>query len=99
MTRAWIALFHGEVALAFSYHPLFWMVPLIALLVAGRWHVNKRLFHVLIGLSLALMLGVWIARLLTPSDMAMLHLGPAHEDVVSIGLPQWFILLRSFFAT
>jgi len=29
MTRAWIALFKGELTQAFYYHPLFWTAPLL----------------------------------------------------------------------
>lgn len=44
LTRAYEALFHGHLASAFFYHPLFWFVPIIfGLLVLNLWKKNERL--------------------------------------------------------
>lgn len=31
MTRAWLACFRLEIGAAFSYHPMFWSIPVLAL--------------------------------------------------------------------
>lgn len=31
MTRAWLACFRLEIGVAFSYHPMFWSIPVLAL--------------------------------------------------------------------
>ncbi len=36
LTRAYLALFQGDVLLAFKYHPIFWMIPVIAILFMFR---------------------------------------------------------------
>ncbi|MGN1042971.1 MAG: DUF2752 domain-containing protein [Christensenellales bacterium] len=42
MTRAYLALFHGDIALAFSMHPLFWVVPFALILGAYSVVVYKK---------------------------------------------------------
>lgn len=39
MTRAYMALFHGDLNKAFFYHPLFWLVPFLVLapLYSKKW--------------------------------------------------------------
>lgn len=36
LTRAFLSLFMGDIKGAFFYHPLFWMVPIIALIFCFR---------------------------------------------------------------
>jgi hypothetical protein len=33
MTRAYLALFRGEIGTAFFYHPLFWLIPIAAVVL------------------------------------------------------------------
>ncbi|MBQ8351294.1 MAG: DUF2752 domain-containing protein [Clostridia bacterium] len=40
VTRAWLALLHGNVRLAFSYHPLFWLLPFLPLALLWRRHIQ-----------------------------------------------------------
>lgn len=35
MTRAWLALLRGDFSAAFRWHPLFWLAPVLALLISG----------------------------------------------------------------
>ena len=39
MTRAFLSVLHLDVKSAFHFHPLFWLVPLIFLVVLGRKRV------------------------------------------------------------
>lgn len=60
MTRAYISLMQGDIREAMLYHPLFWLPPLICLLA---WF--RRLSERIIFISLFLLLGVWVTRLIT----------------------------------
>ena len=53
MTRAYMALLHGDFAAAFAFHPMFWAVPILYLYILydGKLFFNKRLN---LGLLLAL---------------------------------------------
>lgn len=68
LTRAFWHLAHGDVAGAFFYHPLFWLVPLIfvAVLFQKKVPLLKRLLHnqtIIIGI-LVLFLGTYLIRML-----------------------------------
>lgn len=41
MTRAVIALIHGDIAAAFYYHPMVWSLPVIFIYIAANGHVFK----------------------------------------------------------
>ncbi|HHU24476.1 MAG: DUF2752 domain-containing protein [Bacilli bacterium] len=46
ITRAWIAFFSGKIALSFTYHPLFWLIPVIVILFLLRKVPQlKRLYY------------------------------------------------------
>lgn len=68
MTRAWLALLRLDFSSAFAYHPLFWLpVPgLIVLLLRRR--IPKSLFRLTLAVIVALFLGVYVIRLLSPED-------------------------------
>jgi hypothetical protein len=63
MTRAWISLFNGKILTALYFHPVFWIVPVIAFVVIFRTRLhflywsNRFWFTVL-----ALLLGVYFMR-------------------------------------
>lgn len=56
MTRAYLSLLHLDFAAAFSFHPMFWSVPILYLYILydGRLFKNKRLNT---GVLLAIGLG------------------------------------------
>ena len=37
MSRAWMAFLHLDIAKAFAYHPLFWLVPIACLLYTSKY--------------------------------------------------------------
>jgi hypothetical protein len=88
LSRATLALVHGEVAAAFRFHPaVFWVTPVYLFLVGGllfgfvrgtppvpsghantprsdfaRWLLFGRLTSALAAITIALLVGVWVAR-------------------------------------
>lgn len=67
-TRAWFALFSGQLTEAFQWHPLFWLTPLLLVLVLlHKEHLckNRRLNALFWFGCFALYLGVYIWRLCT----------------------------------
>ena len=62
MSRAFAALFRLDFAEAFWYHPLFFVVPLIPLLVLRV--IPRRTGGVVTNVLIALFLGVWIVRMI-----------------------------------
>lgn len=68
MTRAWLALLHLDVAAAWGYHPLFWLPVPVVLVFLLRCRLPKRLTHALLIAAGALMLIVYVIRMLQPSD-------------------------------
>ena len=71
MTRAYLSLLHLDIKHAFIYHPLFWSVPLILLIIvlrmAGR--VPTRTANYVKYLTAFLFLIVYVVRLLDPEDI------------------------------
>lgn len=66
ITRAYISLFRLDLRAAFSYHPLFWTVPLclILYLFDGKLFRKQWINNLLIGLLAFGFLGLWLLRLL-----------------------------------
>lgn len=68
MTRAWVHFFHGEMPLAFYFHPLFWLIPFFLLLFLFR---KKRWASFFISnswfwrMGLFLVIGIYVFRMLT----------------------------------
>ena len=68
MSRAWIALLSGKIGLAFFYHPLFWVPPLILIGLLFWKRIPKRgQIGLIIGVCI-LFLVVYGVRLLDPAD-------------------------------
>ena len=67
MTRAYIRLMHLDIKGAFSYHPLFWTVPmgLLFYLYDGNVFKAKWLNNTLIILLTVAFIALWIYRMVT----------------------------------
>ncbi|MFO7635706.1 MAG: DUF2752 domain-containing protein [Clostridia bacterium] len=63
MTRAYIALFQGRFAEAFSMHPLFWLAPVILFLVVVSWRTKKPFTKTYVILT-ALLVLVYLLRMI-----------------------------------
>lgn len=68
MTRALNAAVHLQFRQAFSYHPLFWVLPVGAVLFLAWESVPRKLQRVLLWGVLTAFVGVYLFRLLNPSD-------------------------------
>ena len=65
MTRAWISFLNGKINDAFYYHPLFWSVPIIMLLVIFENKIkNKKMLSILFIIFAILFIGVYLYRLI-----------------------------------
>ena len=63
-----MALLHLDVAAAWGYHPLFWLPVPVVLVFLLRRRLPKRLTHAILIAAGALMLIVYVIRMLQPSD-------------------------------
>lgn len=70
MTRAWLSALHLNFADAFTFHPMFWSVPVLYLffLKDGRLFDNKKVntsFIIILAIGFA---AVFISRFIIPSQ-------------------------------
>lgn len=68
MTRAWLCVFRLDFVNAFKYHPLFWIVPVVALMIIFRHKINDRLYKTAVVSMLILLIIVYAIRLINPED-------------------------------
>lgn len=63
MTRAYLALLHGDFAAAFYYHPLYCLViPAVIWIFAGR-RCNRMVYRTVLGMIVVLFLAVYLWRM------------------------------------
>ena len=72
MTRAWLSALRLNFEQAFYYHPMFWGVPLAALIVIFRRKMPVRIFWTLTVLIVVAYIGVYWYRL-NFSDNAVVY--------------------------
>ena len=65
---AWLAALSGDLSAAFAYHPLFWVVPLAALVFLFRRRLPRRLFTALLWAAALAFVAVYAVRLADPRD-------------------------------
>lgn len=95
MTRAWLAVLSLRFDVAFAYHPLFWLLPVLLVVTLARRRIRKEVRMMVMGASLVAVLAVWVIRLATPYDQNVLFSDVVTEDVVSVDVPVWLELLCS----
>ena len=44
MSRAWMAFLHLDIAKAFAYHPLFWLVPIAVIVLLCKSKINIKIY-------------------------------------------------------
>ena len=89
MTRAWFAALSGHLDLAFAYHPLFWMVPIIVVTALFHDRIPRRPYTGTLIVCMVMLLLVWAFRMFAPDAWAA-FVGNEHaKDVVSVGMPRW----------
>ncbi|MDO5381896.1 MAG: DUF2752 domain-containing protein [Eubacteriales bacterium] len=68
MTRAVYSLMRLDFAAAFHYHPLVIMLPVIVLLLAFQWKMDRKVFNGLMTAIIIIFLAVYIVRMINPND-------------------------------
>ena len=65
MTRAWLACFRLELGAAFSYHPMFWSIPVLALayLLEGLPFPGRKATAVIYAATLFGFGATWLIRM------------------------------------
>ena len=46
MSRAWMAFLHLDIAKAFAYHPLFWLVPIAVIVLLCKSKINIKFYKI-----------------------------------------------------
>ena len=46
MSRAWMAFLHLDIAKAFAYHPLFWLVPIAVIVLLCKSKINIKIYKI-----------------------------------------------------
>ncbi len=68
MSRAVLSLLRGDLRSAFYYHPLFWILPLVGVLLLFSRKIPKTIMRVILTGVGALFLLVYAGRMMTPAD-------------------------------
>ena len=82
-TRAWLALLKGDVAVAFRFHPLFWMPIPAAFIVIFKKNIPHKIYNASIFFSFTLYLLVYVFRMLY-SDGSVVTCMPRHGAIYKI---------------
>jgi len=89
LTRAWLCALQGDLAGALAYHPLFWVVAPVAIVMVlcctNRLDASDRHVKAFVIVCIAALLAVWAIRLASPADASLLF-SPApiaEADIVS----------------
>ena len=48
MSRAWMAFLHLDIAKAFTYHPLFWLVPIAVIVLLCKSKINIKFYKIFV---------------------------------------------------
>lgn len=68
MSRAWLSVLHGNLSLAFYYHPLFWMAVPMALCFFFREKLSARVRKWALIVIAFLFIGVYLFRMFDLTD-------------------------------
>ncbi len=68
MTRAWLSVLKLKFADAFSYHPLFWLVPFGGFFLIYRKQIPPKAACFITGGLVVLFITVYIIRMINPED-------------------------------
>ena len=66
MSRAWMAFFQLDIAKAFAYHPLFWLVPIAVIVLLCKYKINIKIYKIIISFKLFFCLIFWKASFQFP---------------------------------
>ena len=68
MSRAWMAFLHLDIAKAFAYHPLFWLVPIAVIVLLCKSKINIKIYKIIIFTIIIMFAIVYICRLIWSGD-------------------------------
>lgn len=68
MTRAWLSFITGDIDMAFYYHPLFWTIPIFALIYLFKDRMPRKVFIVIIVVCITAFLVVYAFRMADPNN-------------------------------
>lgn len=64
MTRAYLSLLRLDLHAAFVYHPLFWLVPVVALAIWKKKKIKPEYYKAVLIVAIVLLLVVYIYRMI-----------------------------------
>lgn len=68
MSRAWMAFLQLDIAKAFEYHPLFWLVPIAVIVLLCKSKINIKIYKIIIFTIIIMFAIVYICRLIWSGD-------------------------------
>lgn len=68
MSRAWMAFFQLDMAKAFEYHPLFWLVPIAVIVLLCKSKINIKIYKIIIFTIIIMFAIVYMWRLIWSGD-------------------------------
>ena len=68
MSRAWMAFLHLDIAKAFTFHPLFWLVPIAVIVLLCKSKINIKIYKIIIFTIIIMFAIVYICRLIWSGD-------------------------------
>lgn len=83
MSRAWFCVLRMDFAEAFRYHPLFWMLPVGAILFLFWDKISKKMRKILLISGCMLFLAVYICRMFDAADTVVVF-QPEKGVIVSV---------------
>lgn len=64
MTRAWISVMHFQIGKAFYYHPLFWLPPIVLVVILLKKYINPTIYRIILFTSMLLFVIIYLYRLI-----------------------------------
>lgn len=68
MSRAILSFLKGDINAAFYYHPLFWLVPILLIVIILRKKISKKIYRGIMFLSLSLFIICYVIRMADPNN-------------------------------
>ena len=68
MSRAWMAFFQLDMAKAFEYHPLFWLVPIAVIVLLCKSKINIKIYKIIIFTIIIMFAIVYMCRFIWSAD-------------------------------
>lgn len=62
MSRAWLAFLQLDMAKAFAYHPLFWLVPITVIVLLCKSKINIKIYKIIIFTIIIMFAIVYMCR-------------------------------------